>query len=73
MTPHHLIRLAGLAAILGGGLRIVPAFISYVPGNAPLEAFYLVIDLALLFGLIGVSARAAGRITPPCSVPQNRL
>lgn len=80
MTPHHLIRLAGIAAILGGALRMVSAFIPYVPDSAPLEVFYLVIDLALLFGLIGGSARVTGRLgwaaartTPPCSVPQNRL
>ncbi|MCG8403325.1 MAG: hypothetical protein MJA84_17270 [Firmicutes bacterium] len=62
MTTATLIRLAGLAAILGGALRIVSAFIPYVPDSAPLEAFYLVIDLALLFGLIGVYARVAGRL-----------
>ena len=35
MTSHHIIRLAGLAAILGGGLRIVSAFVPYTPNSVP--------------------------------------
>src|SRR5262245_34760419 len=54
MTDHTLERALGAAAVLGGLLRVVSAFIPWRPDSAPLELFYLVIDLALLFGLMGI-------------------
>ncbi len=53
MNLTFLLRAAGASAILAGGLRIVASFIPYAEGNLTLEALYLVIDLGLLFGLIG--------------------
>ena len=49
-----LLRLGGVAAIVGGGLRVAAAFIPYVPGSAMLESLYAVIDIGLLFGLIAI-------------------
>lgn len=60
-----LIRLGGIAAIGGGGLRVIATLIPSVPGSAMLEALYAAIDLGLLFGLIAIyleSAEATGRI-----------
>lgn len=60
-----LIRLGGIAAIVGGGLRVAAGFIPYVPGSAMLETFYAVIDIGLLFGLIAIyldSAADTGRL-----------
>ena len=59
-----LIRLGGITAIVGGGLRVAAGFITYVPGSAMLEALYAVIDIGLLFGLIAIylgSAAQTGR------------
>jgi len=54
MSDVVLLRVLGVAAILGGVLRIGSAFIPFAPGQAWLELVYLVIDVCLLFGLIGV-------------------
>jgi hypothetical protein len=62
---QRLIRLGGIAAICGGGLRVVAAFIPYTPGSAMLETLYAAIDVGLLFGLIAIylgSAGATGRL-----------
>jgi hypothetical protein len=48
---HALLRLSAAAAIGGGALRVVAAFIPYVPQSAPLETLYAAIDLGFLFGL----------------------
>lgn len=59
-----LIRLGAWGAILGGGLRAAAAFVPYVPNSPTLEAFYGVIDIGLLFGLIAIyldGGAAAGR------------
>lgn len=53
MNDVLLFRVLGLAAIAGGGLRIASAFVPWAPNLAWLEAFYLVIDLLLLLGLMG--------------------
>ena len=53
VNDQVLLRLLGVAAILGGLLRIGSAFIPWAPNVAWLEAFYLVIDVLLLFGLMG--------------------
>lgn len=50
----QLVRVGAVAAIIGGGLRIVSTFIPYQADLAWLEALYGVIDLCLLVGLIGI-------------------
>lgn len=57
-----VIRLGGWAAIGGGAMKLVAAFIPYVPQSAFLESLYAAIDAALLFGLIAVYLAAAARI-----------
>ncbi len=54
MSEHMLFRVLGGAAVLGGALRIASAFVPWEQNLAWLEAFYFVIDVALLFGLMGV-------------------
>lgn len=56
MPTATLIRLGGLAAILAGVLRVGTSFIPYSnskPGVA-LELLYLIIDVLILLGLLGV-------------------
>jgi len=54
MSDTLLLRVLGVAAIISGGLRIVSAFIPWAPDQAWLEILYLVIDICLLFGFMGV-------------------
>ena len=54
MRDAHLVRILAAAAILGGALRIASSFIPWTPDSAPLEVLYDVIDVLLLFGLMGV-------------------
>lgn len=49
-----LVRFGAVAAVIGGGLRIVSSFVPYEAGSATLETLYGVIDLCLLFGLLAV-------------------
>ena len=59
-----LIRLGGAAAIVGGALRAMTAFIPYVPDSVWQEAVFAVVDIGLLFGLIALycaNAEALGR------------
>ncbi len=44
-------------AIIGGVLRIVASFIPYIPESPWLEGYYAVIDICLMFGLIGIFAQ----------------
>jgi hypothetical protein len=53
MDDRGLYRLAGAAAVLGGGLRIATAFMTW-DGSAGLEAIAFAIDVLLLFGLMGI-------------------
>ena len=53
MSDTALLRILGVAAIVGGLLRVVSAFIPWTPDSAPLEVLYDVIDVLLLFGLMG--------------------
>ena len=62
MKDAHLLRILGTAAILGGALRIGSAFIPWTPDSAPLEVLYDVIDVLLLFGLMGVYFATRGAI-----------
>jgi hypothetical protein len=52
--PAMMVRFGALAAMLGGMLRIVSSFVPYQADQSWLEALYGLIDLCLLFGLIGV-------------------
>lgn len=54
--------LCAFAAIIGGALRIAATFIPYAPHDAWLEALYGVIDLGMLFGLVGVYGLVDGAV-----------
>jgi hypothetical protein len=54
MNDARLLQVLGLFAVLGGVLRVASAFVPWAPDVASLEALYLVIDVMLLFGLMGV-------------------
>jgi len=59
-----LVRLAGIAAVLGGSLRVLTSLLQLTPRPAT-EAVYLAVDLLLLFAVLGVYAhqhRTAGRV-----------
>src|SRR4051812_43388739 len=56
MSSAALIRLGGLAAVLAGVLRAAAAFLSRMESSVALEWLYLLIDVFLLFGLLGVYA-----------------
>ena len=56
MSSEDLFRLTAWAAIIGGGLRMVSAFIPYEADNLVLESFYALTDLALLAGLVALYA-----------------
>jgi hypothetical protein len=54
MSSANLMRLGGLAAIIAGVLRV---FNTFVPSETPmvvLEILYLLTDLSILFGLMGL-------------------
>jgi hypothetical protein len=59
VTHALLLRLGLWAAVLGGALRIAAAFVPYTPQSPPLEAFYALIDVSILFGLAAIYAREA--------------
>ncbi len=61
MTYPVLLRLGAFAALLGGVLRLISSFIPWVEGSAPLESFYFIIDVALLFGLFAIYLACAER------------
>ena len=60
MNPDQLFRLAGAAAIAGGGARIFSAFPLLID-PAALQWLYAAIDVLLLFGLIGIYLSRASR------------
>ena len=57
-----LITIAARCAIIGGVLRIVASFIAYIPESPWLEGYYAVIDICLMFGLIGIFAQTVDKI-----------
>lgn len=65
MSSRRLMRMAGAAAILGGGARIVASFIPWSPDQPALEALYAAIDMLLLLGLVGLYARKAAVMGAP--------
>lgn len=56
MNATTLIRLGGLAAIVAGVLRTAASFWPSSQPSVGLEMLYLVIDLCILFGIMGVYA-----------------
>jgi hypothetical protein len=64
MRNDLLIRLSGLAAILAGGLRTAASFLPSGHSGATLEILYLVIDLLILFGVLGIYGFQSERIGP---------
>ncbi len=62
MKTQDVLRLAGAAAALGGALRVAAAIIPAHPDSPQLELLYFVIDLSLLFGLIGIYAQECERL-----------
>lgn len=65
MTSESLIKMAGAAALLGGGARIVASFIPWSPGEPSLEALYAAIDMLLLLGLVGLYGRKSTVLGAP--------
>ncbi len=59
---RRFVALGAVAAMVGGALRIVSAFVPYAADAAWLEALYGVIDGALLLGLFGIGLSAVDRI-----------
>ncbi len=55
-------RLFGVAAIIGGALRMGGNFIPWRAGDPALEAFAATIDLLLIFGLSGLYFQNASRL-----------
>ncbi len=61
ITPTHLYRLAAAAAVLGGAARIFSSF-SFIADPITLQWLYIVIDVMLTFGLIGIYLDRAARL-----------
>jgi hypothetical protein len=61
MNMQALMRLSGLAALLGGGLRIASA-LPLPMGAMAQEALWDVIDILLTLGLIGIYLARAGKL-----------
>jgi hypothetical protein len=61
MPQTVLYRLAAIAAVLGGLMRILAAF-PVVEDTTTLEGLYTAIDILLLFGLIGIYLDRAERL-----------
>ena len=60
MTKEKLLHLSAVAAILGGGLRIVDAFLSNAHGYV--QVAYFVTDVTLIFGLCGIYLSHSNRL-----------
>lgn len=61
-TAGAALRAGAAVGGVAGALRIVSAFVPYSANSLPLEAFYAVIDLGLLFGTIAVYLYVAQRV-----------
>jgi hypothetical protein len=62
MNDVTLLRTLGVAAVVGGLLRVASAFIPWDGSDPRIEALAFVIDTALLFGLMGVYFAARERL-----------
>jgi hypothetical protein len=54
MNDARLLQVLGVAAVVGGVLRTVSAFIPWDASNPKIEALAFVVDVSVLFGLMGV-------------------
>ncbi|MBE9139184.1 hypothetical protein IQ254_18615 [Nodosilinea sp. LEGE 07088] len=54
MSSTNLIRWGGLAAIIAGILRGVSSFLSSSNPGAAIELFYLLTDIFIIFGMMGL-------------------
>jgi hypothetical protein len=61
MTKDTLLRLSGVAAILGGGLRVVDAFLDKADIQLRQVAYFLT-DTMLIFGLCGIYFSRSNRL-----------
>ena len=61
MTKDMLLRLSAAAAILGGGLRVVVAFLNTADLQLR-QIVYFVTDLMLIFGLCGIYLSRSNRL-----------
>ncbi len=61
-APQQLLRIAGVMAMIGGALRILAAFIPYVPQSPFLESLYAAIDVCFLFGLAAIYWPVSNRL-----------
>ncbi len=50
------------SAVIGGALRIAASFVPHIPASPWLEAYYAVIDICLLLGLIGIYGITADKL-----------
>ncbi len=62
MSTESLVRLGTTAAITAGALRIATSFVPYTEGGAGLEALYLIVDILILFGILGIYAASSVRL-----------
>ena len=60
MTREKLLHLSAVASILGGGLRIVDAFLNNAHGYV--QVAYFVTDVMLIFGLYGIYLSHSNRL-----------
>lgn len=54
MKDARLLQVLGSAAIVGGALRTISAFIPWDASNPKIEALAFAVDVSVLFGLMGV-------------------
>jgi hypothetical protein len=54
MNDARLLQVLGAAAVVGGVLRTASAFITWDASNPRIEALAFVVDVSVLFGLMGV-------------------
>jgi hypothetical protein len=60
MTKEKLLHLSAVGAIVGGGLRIVDAFLDNAHGYV--QVAYFVTDVMLIFGLCGIYLSRSNRL-----------
>ena len=62
MSTKYLVRLGATAAVAAGALRTATSFVPYTEAGAGLEALYLIVDILILFGVLGVYAASSGQL-----------
>lgn len=61
----RLTTIGAVAALAGGVMRVIAAFIPHTAGSPWLEAYYALIDTCLLIGLIGIYHHIGDRLGWP--------